>query len=161
MSTDLTNQYLTFYLDNEQYALRVGRVREVLEMVEPSRLPHMPSYMEGVINVRDAVLPVVDMRRRLRLSEGERTIDTAIVVMELSDTKKSVGCLVDAVDAVVEIEPSQIEPAPQIGTAVNSAYLEGIAKRDGDTFVMLLDPDALFGAEDLDYSARQDARSAG
>lgn len=161
MSTDLTNQYLTFYLESEQYALRVGRVREVLEMVEPSRLPHMPDYMEGIVRVRDAVLPVVDMRRRLGLNEGERTIDSAIVVMELAGDGKSVGCLVDAVDAVVEIEPSQIEPAPQIGTSVNSAYLEGIAKRDDETFVMLLDPDALFSGEEIAYAGSEDARSAG
>ncbi len=165
MSEELTNQYLTFYLDKEEYALSVTRVQEVLELTEPSRLPQMPYYMEGIINVRDSVLPVVDMRRRFGLEEVDRTVDSAIVVMELSpaeekDEATTVGCLVDAVDAVVEIEPTQIEAPPEIGTSVDSDFLEGIAKVD-ERFVMILDPNALFNRREIERAGSTYAAAAG
>ncbi|MFP4301214.1 MAG: chemotaxis protein CheW [Spirochaetaceae bacterium] len=165
MSEELTNQYLTFYLDKEEYALSVTRVQEVLELIEPSRLPQMPYYMEGIINVRDSVLPVVDMRRRFGLEEVDRTVDSAILVMELSpaeekDEATTVGCLVDAVDAVVEIEPTQIEAPPEIGTSVDSGFLEGIAKSD-ERFVMILDPNALFNRREIERAGSTYAPAAG
>lgn len=164
MSTELTNQYLTFYLDNEEYALSVTRVQEVLELKEPSRLPQMPYYMEGIVNVRDSVLPVVDMRRRFSLQEVERTVDSAIVVMELSggaeDRATTVGCLVDGVDAVVEIDPSQIEPPPEIGTTVDSDFLQGIAKVE-ERFAMILDPDALFNRREIERVGETHAAPVG
>jgi purine-binding chemotaxis protein CheW len=164
MSTELSNQYLTFYLDNEEYALSVTRVQEVLELKEPSRLPQMPYYMEGIINVRDSVLPVVDMRRRFSLQEVERTVDSAIVVMELAGSEEAkattVGCLVDAVDAVVEIDPSQIEAPPEIGTTVDSDFLQGIAKVD-ERFVMILDPDSLFNRREIERVGQAHAAPVG
>lgn len=165
MENELTNQYLTFYLDQEEYALSVTRVQEVLELTEPSRLPQMPYYMKGIINLRDTVLPVVDMRRRFGLEEVERTVESAVVVMELSpaDEKEgttTVGCLVDAVDAVVEIEPTQIEAPPEIGSSVDSDFLEGIAKVE-ERFVMLLDPDALFNRREIEQAGSTHAAAAG
>ena len=94
------NQYLTFVLDKENYALNVGQVREVLELTEITRIPRMPDYMKGVINVRSKVLPVVDLRLKFEMEEAEETVDTAIIVTDVAAGEDSVtiGCRAEAVD---------------------------------------------------------------
>ncbi|MEN6620462.1 MAG: chemotaxis protein CheW, partial [Smithella sp.] len=111
-------QYLTFKLDGEVFALDVGKVREILDYTNITKVPQTPDFMKGVINLRGSVVPVVDMRLKFSIPPQEKTVDTCIVVVEINiDGEATIlGALVDSVQEVFELEPSQIEAAPRIGT---------------------------------------------
>ncbi len=138
-------QYLTFTLDGEQYAADVSRVREVLELLPLTKLPRMPEYMKGVINIRGSVVPVVDLRQKFGMSAVEETVDTSIIVMDVGDGEKrmTVGCLTDSVEEVIEIMPESVEPPPSFGTKVDTEFISGIAKRD-EQFIIVLDINRVF-----------------
>lgn len=138
-------QYLTFTLDGEQYAADVSRVQEVLELLPLTKLPRMPEYMKGVINIRGSVVPVVDLREKFGMAEVEETVDTSIIVMDVKDGEKrmTVGCLADSVEEVVDITPESVEPPPSFGTKVDTEFIEGIAKRD-EQFIIVLDINRVF-----------------
>jgi purine-binding chemotaxis protein CheW len=147
----IDNQYLTFLLQDEYYALSVTRVREVLELSELTRIPGMPPYMKGVLNVRGTVLPVVDLRLKFGLEEAEHTIDTAIVVAEVTGDDGGtviVGCLVDSVDQVIRIDEEQIQPPPKIGTTVDATFIAGMGKYE-EQFVIILNIDRVFAQGEL------------
>ena len=154
-----TNQFLTFTLDEEQYAADVGKVREVLELLPMTKLPRMPDYMKGVINIRGSVVPVVDLRRKFGMSEVSETVDTSIIVMDVGEGEKNltVGCLADSVEEVVNILPEDVEPAPSFGTAVDTEFIEGIAKRE-EQFIILLDIDRVFEESELELIQRESDR---
>jgi chemotaxis signal transduction protein len=101
-----TSQFLTFTLDEEQYAVDVAKVREVLEYTKVTRVPRMPEYMCGVINLRGSVVPVIDLRLKFGLKAVERTINTSIVVMEIEMGEDTVilGALTDSVKEVIDFE---------------------------------------------------------
>jgi purine-binding chemotaxis protein CheW len=144
-------QYLTFKLDGEVFALDVGKVREILDYTNITKVPQTPEFMKGVINLRGSVVPVVDMRLKFGIASQEKTVDTCIIVVEISiDNETTIlGALVDSVQEVFELEPSQIEPAPRIGTKLRTDFILGMGRRD-DLFVIILDIDKVFSAEDLD-----------
>jgi purine-binding chemotaxis protein CheW len=146
-------QYLTFKLEGEVFALDVGKVREILDYTNITKVPQTPEFMKGVINLRGSVVPVVDMRLKFGISPQEKTVDTCIVVMEINvDNETTVlGALVDSVQEVFELEPSQIEPAPRIGTKLRTEFILGMGRRD-DQFVIILDVDKVFSTEELDIA---------
>lgn len=144
-------QFLTFRLDGETFALDVARIREILDRTDITRIPRMPAFMKGVINLRGSVVPVVDMRVKFDMGVVETTVDTCIVVVEvdLEGETGVIGALVDAVKEVFELEDSRIEPPPRIGTKLDTAFIEGMGKHD-DEFVIVLDIDNVFSAEELE-----------
>jgi purine-binding chemotaxis protein CheW len=144
-------QYLTFKLEEEVFALDVGKVREILDYTNITKVPQTPEFMKGVINLRGSVIPVVDMRLKFGIPPQEKTMDTCIIVVEISIDNEStiLGALVDSVQEVFELEPSQIEPAPRIGTKLRTDFILGMGKRD-DKFVIILDIDKVFSSDDLD-----------
>lgn len=144
------NQYLTFTLDREIFALDIGTIREVLEMTNITRIPRTPEYMCGVINLRGHAVPVVDMRQKLNMSRGERTVETCIIIVEVEfDGERTVmGALVDSVREVTEMPPESIEPAPKMGAVVDTKYIRGMG-RQGESFVIILDINKIFSSEEL------------
>jgi len=146
-----TLQYLTFTLDEEVFALDVSKVREILEYSTVTKVPQVPEFMRGVINLRGSVVPVVDLRLKFGMAATEQTIDTCIIVAEVQLDGDAVilGALADSVQEVVDMEPDQIEPAPHIGTQLNAAFIKGMGKCDGK-FVMILDIDMVFTNDKID-----------
>lgn len=145
-----TALYLTFKLDNEVFALDVSQVREILDLSPITKVPRAADFMRGVINVRGSVVPVVDLRRKLGISEAEATRDTRIVVMEL-DLEGEVtilGAMADSVHEVIELAPEQIEAAPKIGARWRTEFIRGIGKRD-DEFIIILDIDRVFTTDEI------------
>ena len=116
--------------------------------------------MSGVINLRGNVVPVVDLRLCFEMSRTEKTVNTCIVVVEvlLDGESTVIGALADSVEEVVDLEPDQIQPAPRIGTQIRTDFIKGMGKRDAQ-FIMILDIDRVFSAEDL--SAVRNAEGAG
>ncbi|MBV5340204.1 MAG: chemotaxis protein CheW [Deltaproteobacteria bacterium] len=145
-----TTQYLTFNLSDEVFAVDVGRVREILEITNITKVPQTPEFMRGVINLRGSVVPVIDMRLKFGMSETERTVNTCIVVVEVDMDGENIvlGALADSVQEVIEMESSQIEAAPHIGTHLNTDFIKGMGKYN-ERFVMILDIDKIFSGDEL------------
>lgn len=145
-----TTQYLTFKLDDEVFSVDISKVREVLDFTTVTKVPRTPDFMRGVINLRGSVVPVVDMRLKFGMSITEKTVNTCIIIVEidLDGDTTVLGALADSVQEVIDLEPEQIEPAPKIGTRLNTEFIRGMGKRD-DHFIMILDIDKVFSADDL------------
>ena len=145
-----TTQYLTFKLDEEIFALDISKVKEVLDFTEITKIPQTPEFMKGLINLRGGVVPVVDMRLKFGMSETAKTVNTCIIIVEVSIEGETtvLGALVDSVQEVMDLEPGQIEPAPRIGTRLRTEFIRGMGKRD-NRFLMILDIDKVFSADDL------------
>jgi purine-binding chemotaxis protein CheW len=142
-------KYLTFALGKESYGLQILKVREIIRLTDITRVPRMPTYLRGVINLRGKVVPVADLRVKFGLAEVENRERTCIVVVEISGTAKSLmGLVVDAVEEVVSLAPGDVEPTPDFGVAIDTSYILGIAKVRG-TVKTLLDIDRVIGAEAL------------
>jgi purine-binding chemotaxis protein CheW len=145
-----TRQYLTFKLGDEVFATDVAKAREVLDVTTITKIPRTPDFMSGVINLRGNVVPVVDLRLCFDMTETNTTLNTYIVVVEVSLNGEStaIGALVDSVEEVIDLEPDQIQPAPRIGTRVRTDFIRGIGKRDAQ-FIIILDMDRIFSEEEL------------
>ncbi|MCX7987219.1 MAG: chemotaxis protein CheW [Bacteroidales bacterium] len=144
------NSYLTFKLGEETFAANVSKVLNILEMTKVTKVPKAPPYMKGVINLRGAVLPLVDTRIKFEMTPTEFTPNTCILVLDININGESVhvGALVDSVQEVIELDDAQIMPPPSIGTRYKSEFIEGVAKI-GDDFVMILDMDLIFSTDEL------------
>jgi purine-binding chemotaxis protein CheW len=145
-----TTQYLTFKLEDEVFALDIAKVREVLEYTTVTKVPRTPDFMCGVINLRGGVVPVVNMRLKFGMPDAEKTVNTCIIIVEVKlDGETTVlGALADSVQEVMDLEPDQIEPAPKIGTRLNTDFIKGMGKHD-NKFIMILDIDKVFSADEL------------
>jgi purine-binding chemotaxis protein CheW len=156
-----TRQYLTFRLRNEIFAIDVAKVREVLDLTTITAIPRTPEFMSGVINLRGSVVPVVDLRLCFEMSKTENTRNTCIVVVEvqLDGEATVIGALADSVEEVIDLEPDQIQPAPRIGTQIRTDFIRGMGKRDAQ-FIMILDIDRVFSADELAAVRGQTAEAA-
>lgn len=145
-----TTQYLTFDLDAEVFALDIGKVREVLDFTTVTKVPQMPEFMCGVINLRGNVVPVVDMRLKFGMTVREKTVNTCIIIVEVAVDGEItiVGAMADSVQEVLDLEPEQIEPAPRIGSKLNTDFILGMGRRD-EQFIIILDVDKVFFMADL------------
>ena len=161
-NVDTTNQYLTFSLSDELYALEVSKVKEVLEYQAITRVPKTPDFMRGVINVRGGIVPIVDLRLKFGLPAQEQTVDTCIIVLEISIENETitVGTIADNVHEVVEIQPEEIEPTPKIGTRLDTDFIEGIGKNN-DRFLVILNIDKILTSEEITSMADQAAQDTG
>ncbi len=145
-----TTQYLTFTLGEEVFAVDISKIREVLEFTTVTKVPRTPAFMRGVINLRGSVVPVVDLRLKFGMSGTEKTIDTCVVITEIESEGETavVGALADSVQEVFELDPGAIEPAPKIGTSLNTEFITGMGKRD-DQFIIILDIDKIFTSDEV------------
>jgi len=137
-------QYLTFTLRTETFAVPVAQVREILDSVPLTRVPQMPAFVAGVLNLRGRVVPVIDLRVRFGFAGQEATRDTCIVVLEidLDGALMEFGALVDGVQEVLALSADQIEPPPRLGLGMSCDLLAGIGKQ-GERFIILLRPERL------------------
>jgi purine-binding chemotaxis protein CheW len=144
-----TKQYLTFRLAEETFAVDVARVREILDFTTITKVPQTPDFMRGVINLRGSVVPVVDMKLKFGMEETEKTVDTCIIVIEITIEGETtvVGALADKVEEVLELEPDQIELPPRIGMKLNTDFIRGMGKI-GETFTIILDTDRIFSFDE-------------
>lgn len=155
-----SNQYLTFRLGDETFALEIGKVREVLDFEQVTKVPRTPPYMRGVINLRGGVVPVIDMNLKFGLAATEKTVNTCIIIAEIEVDRETtvVGALADSVEEVLELEPEQIEPAPKIGTRLDTRFIKGMGKHD-ERFIIILDIDRVFSVEELAAIGEHGSRS--
>jgi purine-binding chemotaxis protein CheW len=143
-------KYLTFRLGNEEFAIQVLRVREIMGVQEITAVPQTPSYVKGVINLRGRVIPVVDLRLKFSLPEREYSQRTCIIVVQIEcDAGKLViGVIVDGVSDVLTLQTGDIEDTPDFGSGVATPYLLGMAKIKGKVKI-LLDINMVLSTQDL------------
>ena len=144
------NQYLTFVLSGEIFALGILSIKEILEYEAPTDVPMMPKFVRGVVNLRGAVVPVIDLSARFGRSTTTVTKKTCIVIVEivLHEERQVLGVLVDAVNEVLEIAQSDIEPPPSFGTSVRTDFIQGMGKVNG-RFVIILNVHAALSVDDM------------
>jgi purine-binding chemotaxis protein CheW len=152
--SDAVSQVLTFKLDQEIFAVDVGRIREVLELTAMTKLPGTPDFVRGVLNLRGDVVPVVDLRMKLGLGMTDKTVDTCVVISEiaLDGQRVVVGVLVDSVQEVIDIDGKSLVPPPRMGNRIDASAIRGMARRD-DHFIMILDLDRVFSGHELQATA--------
>ena len=148
-------QYLGFYVAEEEYAIGILRVREILEFDTVTKVPTTPPSIRGVINLRGRVVPVVDLAVKLGLPESPITKRSCIVVVEvdLSGERTVMGVLADSVSQVLDLPASEIEPPPPFGPRVRVDCLLGMG-RSGKKFVLLLDIDKLLSTDEIAAAAQ-------
>ena len=139
-------QLVTFSIDEEEFGVNILKVQEIIRIMEITRVPRSPEFVEGVINLRGRVIPIVDLRRRFGLAAIAHDKDTRIIVIELNSLV--VGFIVDAVSEVLRIPADTVEPTPPVAAGVDSEYISGVGKLQ-DRLLILLDLDKLLTAVDL------------
>jgi purine-binding chemotaxis protein CheW len=153
-------QYLTFRLGAELYAIGIGNIKEIIEFGSVTPVPMMPDFIRGVINVRGAVVPVIDLLARFGKSVSQATKRTCIVIVELDcdGETQSVGVMVDAVNEVLEIAAADIEPAPAFGAGLRADFIAGMGKVAGK-FIVLLDIGRVLSVDEISMLAQASGQS--
>lgn len=149
------NQYLSFALAGSEYAVGILQVKEILQYESATRVPSVPPSIRGVINLRGAVVPVLDLAVKLGLGATPVTKRTCVLIVEvdLAGERTVMGVLADAVSEVLELGPGDVEPPPSFGTQVRVDFLVGMGKT-GRGFVLLLDLDRVVAAGDRELAAQ-------
>ena len=138
-STELL-QLVGFQLGNEEYGIDILKVQEINRVTEITKIPQSPEFIEGVINLRGNVIPIIDLRKRFHMPEREHDRQTRIVVGEIEE--RTVGFIVDAVSEVIRLPSNTVEPPPEIVSDEKAAYILGVGKLE-DRLLMLLDIDKI------------------
>lgn len=148
--TDAGAQYLTFSLGEEVFAMDIRTVREIIQCGPMTTVPLMPPFVRGVINLRGAVVPVIDLHARFGRPPGRIGKKTCIVIFDgqRDGERVELGLMVDAVSEVVDIPSSQVEPAPSFGTAIQREFICGMGKL-ANRFVIILNPAKAFDVEEM------------
>lgn len=141
---------LTFSLGSEGYGVSILKVKEIIGMMHITPVPRTPSFVKGVINLRGKIIPVVDLRSKFNMDEKEYNERTCIIVVEvnLNNTQRLLGVVVDMVSEVVSINSGEIEPPPQYGTKLDHNFILGIGKIK-DRVVIIIDIDEIFLQDDV------------
>jgi purine-binding chemotaxis protein CheW len=128
-------QLVTFRLGEEEYSLDILKVQEIIRHMELTRVPRTPEFVDGVINLRGKVIPVLDLRKRFGLAGSERTAETRIIVVDVDHI--TVGLKVDAVSEVLRLPSDRVDPPPSIVAGAESDYIKGVGKLDGRLIILL------------------------
>lgn len=146
---DREGKYLTFYLGEEEYGIGILKIKEIIGLIPITPVPQTPIYIKGVINLREKVIPIVDLRVKFGMEQKEYSDRTCIIVSEIKGEKGSilVGIVVDSVSEVLNIKAEDIEETPMLGNGFESDYILGMAKTNGRVKI-LLDIDKILGVEE-------------
>ncbi len=143
-------KYLTFKLGAEEYGVEILKVQEIIKMMDITRVPRVQSFVRGVINLRGKVIPVIDLRLKFGMEPRDTTDKTCVIVLQVQHSQGAItmGAIVDEVSEVLDINGEQIEPSPDFGTEVDTAFILGMGKV-GKMVVMLLDIDRVLSTAEL------------
>jgi purine-binding chemotaxis protein CheW len=131
----LAGKYLTFTLGSEEFAINIEMVKEIIKLMAITHIPQTPGYVRGVINLRERVIPVTDLRLKFGMAEAQYTAETCIIVLDMPGAAS--GIIVDAVSEVVDIKADDIEPPPSFDGKAEAANILGMAKVKGRVIIML------------------------
>lgn len=141
-----TQEYLTFRLGGEEYGVDILKVQEIRSYDTVTRLPEAPDFIKGVINLRGTIVPVIDMRVKLKLGEAAYDKQTVMIILNVAD--KVVGMVVDGVSDVITLASSQIRPPPEFNGVLETRYITGLGALD-DRMLILVDIECLMSASEM------------
>lgn len=139
-------QFLTFMLGEELYGVDILKVQEIRGWSEPTQIPNAPEFIRGVMNLRGAIVPILDLRRRFGMDETEFTKYTVVIVVNVQD--RTIGMIVDAVSDVVDLNTTDIRPSPDFGASIDASFIRGLSPQE-EQMVIVLNVDAMLQACDL------------
>jgi len=152
---DGINQYLTFKLGDELFAITVANIKEVLEVPRITHVPRMPEFLNGVFNLRGNIIPLLDLKMKFGIGQTITGEDTGVIVTEIGkvfkdedDSGITIGLLSDEVQKVVTIEPDQIQPPPRIGVSIDTGFIIGMGELE-EGFVIILNIDRILSESEL------------
>jgi purine-binding chemotaxis protein CheW len=146
-----SSQFVGFQIDGQQYAFRIEQIQEIVILDQLTQTPQVADYVEGVTNLRGAIIPIINLRKLFGLDPQPTDGDTRTIVVNVGE--RTMGCTVDMVSQVLRIPEESIQPAPDTVTADGANYISGFAKLD-DNLVILLDIDELLNPERLERNYR-------
>ena len=149
-------QLVTFGIGNEEFAIEILAVQEIVRMMQITDVPQSPPSVVGVVNLRGQITPVVDLRERFGLEPREHSQESRIIVVEVEG--RVLGFIVDNVNEVMQIDAAAVDPAPSVATTVDSAYVRGVGKLD-DRLLILLELERLFNSDEIDTADAAAAES--
>ncbi len=135
-------QLVSFKLGNEEYAVDILKVQEINRLTEITSVPNAPSYLEGVINLRGKVIPVINLRKKFGLADKDMDSHSRVMILDIRGI--TTGVIVDAVSEVLRINTDTVEPPPPMAASMSADYIKGIAKLE-QRLIILIDPDAING----------------
>ena len=141
-----TMQLVSFTLGKELYGIEITKVREIILITDITRIPETPNFLKGLINLRSTVIPVIDLRVRFGMPEGETTDESRIMVLQARG--KTIGIVVDAVSEVLRVKQEHISPPPPTVAGLGREYLSGLVKLD-ERLLILLDVDKIFDEDEM------------
>ncbi len=132
-------QYLSFTLNSEEYGVEILRVQEIRCWEPVSRVPNVPSYEKGVINLRGAIIPIIDLRERFQLEEANYTATTAVIILRVEEEDKTriVGIVIDSVSDVLDVDKRTVQESPSFGSKVSTDYISGLVEVNGKMLTLL------------------------
>ncbi|TDP71374.1 chemotaxis protein CheW [Roseateles toxinivorans] len=140
-----TRQYLSFRLGAEEYGIDILRVQEIRSYEAPTRVAYAPDFMKGVVNLRGAIVPIIDLRLCMG---GQAEYDSSTVVIVLNVRSRVMGVVVDSVSDVLELDPASIKPAPEVSSSMDTRFITGIS-RVGERMLILMDIQGLMSSEQM------------
>ena len=150
-ANDDAHQYLTFIMADEEYGLDILRVQEIRGWSSVTKIPNMPDYIKGVINIRGTIVPIIDLRERFAMSNADYNQTTVVIVVKVvsEERERVMGIVVDAVSDVYSVQHEAIKEAPDFGGAISIDFVRGLAQVD-EKMLILLEIDKLLSAGDLE-----------
>ncbi|HPA44283.1 MAG TPA: chemotaxis protein CheW [bacterium] len=143
---NLTQQYVSFILAREEYGIDILKVQEIIRFESLTRIPQSLSFVEGILNLRGKVVPVMDLRTRFGLPRGERDRKTRIMVVNVNG--REMGLIVDQVSEVLQVDSDQVSPPPPMGASISAEYIRGMARIE-ERLMILLDVEKILSSEEL------------
>jgi purine-binding chemotaxis protein CheW len=143
MSTD---EFLAFTLGKEEYGIHILKVQELRGYETPTRIANAPEFIKGVVNLRGIIVPIVDMRIKFNLGTPEYDAFTVVIILNIM--KRTIGMVIDSVSDVITLEPEQIKPAPEMGSAIDASYMIGLGTVD-ERMLILVDIEKLMAGADM------------
>jgi purine-binding chemotaxis protein CheW len=144
--SSLAREYLTFRLGEEEYGIDILKVQEIRGYENPTRIANAPHFLKGVVNLRGTIVPIVDLRLRFGCSSAEYNSFTVSIILHIG--QRTIGTVVDSVSDVMEIQAEAIRPAPEMSSAIDAAYILGLAQV-GERMVVLLDIERMLMSSDM------------
>ncbi|WP_295161518.1 chemotaxis protein CheW [uncultured Brachyspira sp.] len=141
---DSTN-LVTFRLGNGEYAIDIMQAKEIIKMEKITLIPNAPEFVEGVINLRGNIIPIIDLKKRFNLEETEGDKNTGIIIVKIEDV--DMGIIIDAISKVVSISNSDIQPPPPVLSGIGQKYIKGVGKLE-DKLLVVLDLEKLFASDE-------------
>ncbi len=145
-NTTKGNQYLTFNLNDETYAVEILKVQEIRGWSEPTQIPNAPNFIRGVMNLRGAIVPILDLHYRFNMNETEFTKNTVIIVVNVQD--RTIGMVVDNVADVIDLNIESVKKSPDFGTSIDSSFIHGLSEVNNE-MVIILNIDAMLQSCEL------------